>query len=483
MTFWTIDTLKSVMGGQWLGRGEQTELTGVCTDTREIAPGRAFIALKGERTDGHAYLSDAVRGGAAMLVIDSPGAVPAGGFERPVWVLHTPGTSGALLRLGAAYRRTLERTRVIAVGGSNGKTTTVRLIHSVLSPTLKGTHSPKSFNNNVGVPLTLLGAKRSDSYLIGEVGTNAPGEIAPLAAAVEPDIAVITSIGREHLEGLGSIAGVVQEEVALLTGLRAGGVAILNADAPGLLEAARPIVAAQRATLLTFGADPRADLRLTDVATSLGGTTFTLNGRHALRLPLPGRHNAYNAAAAVAVARRLGVDQAEIERALTLAQGPPMRLQRVEAGDVTFINDAYNANPESVLASLATLAEALAESESRRRVLVLGDMLEQGSHAPEVHREIGEAVGACAWADRVIFVGPHSGVSAEAARARLGAARVSHIADVAGAPGAVAKALRRQDVVLLKGSRAIGLERVIEAYSTLAASPDLLEPKPIGVKD
>lgn len=476
MTFWTPDAIKGILGGSWLARGD-AELTGVSIDTRTLAPGQVFVALRGERTDGHAYLRDAVRARAGMLVIDDARAVPSEGWARPVAVLLVPDAGAALLRLGAAYRRTLDPARVVAVGGSNGKTTTVRLIHAALATTMRGTHAPKSFNNAVGVPLTLLAARRGDQYVICEVGTNAPGEIAPLAAAAEPDIAVITSIGREHLEGLGSLRGVVQEEASLLLGLRPGGVAILPADAPPLIETARPIVAAQRGLIITFGVAQDADLRITSIDPTPAGTRVRINDREELDVPLLGRHNALNAVAAFAVARRLGLDPAAIARGIASVAPPPMRLERVLAGGVEFINDAYNANPESMLAAVETFGTL--PPPGGRRVLVLGDMLEQGEHAPALHEEVAAAIGVRDDADLVVLVGTHWARGAGILREALGDERVRTLPD-AGPPNAarLAADLRPGDRVLLKGSRGVGLERVIEARR--APGTRLAECKPGG---
>ena len=205
MSFWTPENLRVVLAGQWIRRPDVARtaaLSGLSTDSRAIRSDQVFLALRGEKTDGHAYLASAAASGSPLLIVDDEAAVAAasGTIGADVGVLKVADTGQALLKLAQAYRRTLDSTRVIAVGGSNGKTTTVRLIQSVLSGTLRGTASQKSFNNAVGVPLTILSARKGDQFLICEVGTNAPGEIAPLASVVEPDIAVITSIGREHLD-------------------------------------------------------------------------------------------------------------------------------------------------------------------------------------------------------------------------------------------------------------------------------------------
>jgi UDP-N-acetylmuramoyl-tripeptide--D-alanyl-D-alanine ligase len=469
MRFMTCDDIRGALGGRWLARPSVGECSGVSVDSRTAREGHVFLALKGRRTDGHRFLADARARGAAVLVVsceDAGRAACAG--ENPPGVLLVPDTGRALLRLAGAYRRMLEGTRVVAVGGSNGKTTTVRLVHAVLSRALRGSHSPSSFNNAVGLPLTVLAARRGDQYLVCEIGTNAPGEIAPLAGVAEPDIAVITSIGREHLEGLGSLEGVLREEVSLLQSLRPGGLAVLNADAPGLVEAARPIIASRRASLATFGASPQADLRLTRVEQDGDGVSFEINGRLAFRVPLLGVHNAWNAAAAVAAGRRLGLTDSQIGPGLERAEGPPMRLQVVEAGGVRVLNDAYNANPESVLASLEAFGSFGAGAA--RRVIVLGDMLELGSASPQAHAEVVRAAAGLR-PHILVLVGPMMvGWAAAAAAESPGAVRVVRIADPADV-SKVAGLLHPGDAVLLKGSRGMALERVLDALREANRGP------------
>ncbi|MFN7021893.1 MAG: Mur ligase family protein, partial [Phycisphaerales bacterium] len=354
MSFWTPESLRAACGGSWIVRPPQIELpkdrpadlplpplhapiTGLSTDTRTLRPGQVFLALRGERFDGHGFLKVAAAGGAPILIVDEAGAglVPAGGYEPQAGVMRVADTGKALLRIAAAYRRTLERVRVIAVCGSNGKTTTAGLIRQMLLACgLRGTASHKSFNNAIGVPLTILGAQPTDQFLVCEVGTNAPGEIAALAEVVNPDIAVITSIGREHLEKLGDIAGVAREEASVLKHLRPPpkGCAIVTADAPELAEHVKGV-----ANLITFGRNPEATLRLTAVGHASGpdgrvGVEFTINGRLNARLEMLGVHNALNALAAFAVARRMGADDARALAAMARASGPEMRLERMRVG-------------------------------------------------------------------------------------------------------------------------------------------------------
>lgn len=473
MGFWDLDHIKSVCGGTWLARPEASERvapSGLSTDSRTIRAGEAFLALRGEAFDGHAFIAEAGRKGAVLAIVDreEPLREALPGLPRTFAALLVPDAGAALLKLAGAYRKTLESTKVVAVAGSNGKTTTTRLIEGVLSRAMRGSASPKSFNNAVGVPLTVLRAKRGDQYLVCEVGTNAPGEIATLGKVLQPDVAVITSLGREHLEGLGSLEGVAREEASLLDSVRGGGAAIVTADAdPAAQKILDEKARGGHRTVVRFGFADDADLRITACEGTASGTRMCLNGRSWYEVPLLGRHNASNATAAIAVAKRLGVDPGAIVDGLANAAGPPMRLERSAAAGVEFLNDAYNANPESVLAALRAFAEFRPASGTGlvrgRRVVVLGDMLELGEASEGAHREIGEAVGVGGEVDVAIFVGPMSAVGAGAARAARRVPEVLHVAehDAAGVRR-VASMLGPGDLVLLKGSRRVALERVVE---------------------
>jgi UDP-N-acetylmuramoyl-tripeptide--D-alanyl-D-alanine ligase len=461
MSFWDYDNIRTVVGGTWLARPEPgSAADGVSIDTRTTKRGHVFVALPGERTDGHRFLGDAADAGAAMALVQDPATVQAaGGIPKGLGVLHVPDTRKSLGRLAAAYRKTLENTRVIAVTGSNGKTTTVRLIEAVLSSKLRGSASIKSFNNDIGVPLTILGAKRGDQYLICEVGTNAPGEIAQLSSIVSPDIAVITSIGREHLEFLGSIRGVCQEESSVLGALRPGGLAVVTADCPELDDFLKG-----PANLVRFGFSERAELRITAAEPTLDGVAFTLNARTPFHIPLLGRHNASNAAAAVAVGRRLRLDDETIREALAATKAPEMRLQRQSIAGIDLLNDAYNANPDSMLAGLQALLDL--GGDAKRRVVVFGDMLELGPAAAPGHLEVANALAASGTIDLAVLVGPTWATVAGVVREAFPKDRVLSLNDVdADRAATVAAMLRPGDLVLLKGSRRMGLERVATALA------------------
>jgi len=489
VNFWTSETLRSACAGTWLARPPALvplNLAGLTIDSRGVQPGQVFLAIKGERFDGHEFVWQAVERGAAMVIVDQTDSFKPDGLPKPALVLKVPDTRRALLRLAAAYRQSLSATRVIAVCGSNGKTTTTRLIQALLSVKFRGTASAKSFNNDIGVPLTILAAKPADQYLLCEVGSNSPGEIATLAEVVRPDVAVITSIGREHLERLGSLEGVAKEESAIFGGLRPGGAAVITGETKLLDEHARGLPAAIR-----FGHGAHCDLRLTgfehiemppastDADAGLANAMrIEVNGRRSFDVPLVGEHNALNALAAIGVARRFGLSDDEIAAGFAKATAPGMRLEPSIAGGVRVINDAYNANPDSTLAALRTFAALCSGAD--RRVVVLGDMLELGEWAEDAHREIGAEIRGMGSIDLLIAVGPLAALAGAMVEADDGKpVRVVRLPDVDGDRAAQAAAhLRPGDAVLLKGSRRMGLERVAAALAQGPSPAVHVEPRP-----
>jgi UDP-N-acetylmuramoyl-tripeptide--D-alanyl-D-alanine ligase len=479
MSFWTPDTVRQGAGGAWARRpqvGESVTLAGLAIDSRTVRPGQVFLALRGERFDGADFIGEALDARAAMVVTERPERVPV---DRPVpgGVVRVPDAGKALLRLAGAYRRTLEATKVVGITGSNGKTTTTRLVHSVLSARLRGSASQKSFNNAVGVPLTVLAVRSGDQFLAAEAGINAPGEMAELAEVLRPDIGVIVSIGRAHIEALGSVEGISREKSILLRAVPSGGCCIAPADAPELADFLKGLPG-----LVTFGRAQHADLRLTDVRhapVSGGGPgiRFTVNDRHSYELPMVGEHNALNALAAIAVGRRMGLDHDTIGEGLRRASAPEMRLSLGQRGDVQVLNDAYNANPDSAVAAVRALVEVC--RGARRRVVVLGDMLELGGLAEEAHREVAEVAGTLG-IELFVGVGSFAGPAAARAGELLGRDRALSLPDLSEQSLArLIAMLQPGDAVLLKGSRRSGLERVDEALARRSAPGESApEPKP-----
>ncbi len=451
MSFWTLDNLCEAAGGRWLrGLSSEVDVFGVSTDSRTIEAGQVFAAIRGERFDGHEYLEQATARGAAVLMIDREDVDPGAGGA----VMLVEDTVAAMGRMAKAYRQALGG-KVIAITGSAGKTTTKQMVDAVLGVRFRGHAAEKSFNNEIGVPLTLLNAPTDSEYVVVEIGTNAPGEVAELGAMVEPDIAVITMVGRSHLEKLGTVEGVAAEKAALLGCVRARGVSIVNGDS-ALLE---PYVEGM-AGVVRFGARAGCDLQLTACETEGGRVRFTVNGCDDYELAMEGAHNATNALAAVGVGQTMGLSVEEIRKGLGGVRGAAMRMSVQEVGGVTVLNGAYNANPESMGAAIDVLKARACEG---KRVAVLGDMLEMGDHGLGVHRELGQRLGGSG-IDVVVLIGP---LMREAGEAMIGGGYAGQLIRAATLDEAVcdrvAAMVGAGDVVLLKGSRGMGLERCGQA--------------------
>lgn len=462
--FWTSEALRAHTGGEWVqapSRG--IEPGGVRIDAREIEAGGVFVALPGERADGRKFLAQASERGAAVAIVTREGL---DAFELPdgLGVLAVEDAAAALGELARAYRETFEGTRVVGVTGSNGKTTTVRLIEAVLrGGGLRGSRSQKSYNNHLGLPVTLLNTMPGDDYVICEMGTSSPGEIGWLAELARPDVAVIVSIGRAHLEKLGSIEGVAREKSAIVRGMGEGGTGIVPSGV-GVLEAA---LSGIEGRLVRVGTGDDADVRIERVGSDDAGTAFSIvtpDGTWDVHVPLPGVHNASNGAMALAVGRACGVDFGPAIAGLAGAANESMRLTRVEVelpgGAAVVLNDAYNANPDSVRAGLSVLA-GCEPADGGRRVAVLGDLLEMGEHEAAGHAEIAGLVRTMLEEGTLgagVLIGERFAGAGESGEgltvlADSGDGVMERVAGLVG-PG---------DVVLVKGSRGMRLERVVDA--------------------
>jgi UDP-N-acetylmuramoyl-tripeptide--D-alanyl-D-alanine ligase len=454
-----LDEICKVVNGRGEFLNASAHVGGVTIDTRTCSRGDLYFAIRGKRLDGHQFLPQAAQTGCIAAVIDRDAKVEPGIAEAfGAGIIRCHDTTQALGAL-AAYHRSLIAATVVAVTGSNGKTTTKRLIHHILSKRLRGTCSPKSFNNNIGVPLTLLAASPEDQYVVCEVGTNAPGEIAELGSLCRPDIAVITSIGETHLEKLGSLERVATEKASLLGCMREGGLGVVWADSELLLRAAR----AHGGRYVTFGMSSDSELRLTACEPRGQGMVFEVNGRFRGELPLSGRHNACNALAAIAVARRMGISCEDAAAALAdFSSGAEMRLEWLHIGSVSVINDAFNANP----ASMEAAADVLVQSRASRAVLVAGDMLELGEQAAALHERTGRRA-AQRGVDLVIGVGALGRYIAQGAAGAGASSQWFESVEQAGER--LPELLCDGDVVLIKGSRGMKMERLIEPLRRCAA--------------
>lgn len=431
----------------------QTLIPGVCTDSRRVQAGEVFFALAGERFDGHDFLVEVVKKAAAVVV--ARGRAPAESGACAVIAVNEP--RQALGRLAAEYRKDF-KMKMVGVGGSNGKTTTKELIAAVLRQKLTTLWSEASFNNDIGVPLTLMRLAAAHQAAVLEAGTNHPGELEPLVRMIEPTYGVVTSIGREHLEFFGDLDGVAKEEAWLAELLPENGKLFLHADAEWI-----PCIRSRtRAVVVTAGFSDHDDWRAARLRPDQQGLTFAVEGPLAqfcgdYRVNLLGRHQAANALMAIALGAEFGLSRSEVERGLAECQPARMRLQMWEFNGVRVLDDAYNANADSMLAALRTLQDMPCKG---RRLAVLGDMAELGKHSEAAHEEVGRCAAELG-IGQLFAVGKMAPAMARGAR-NAGLVRVLEFADVEAAAIAVKQLVRDGDVLLLKASRATRLERVAE---------------------
>ncbi|MBO6512659.1 MAG: UDP-N-acetylmuramoyl-tripeptide--D-alanyl-D-alanine ligase [Phycisphaerales bacterium] len=438
-------TIKECTSGRWAidPNADQDPPVGLAIDSRELKRGQAFVAYVGAQVDGHTYLSSAQRQGAALCIVTNEHAIPDD-YATPTLVVDD--ATDAITELASRWRALLSGT-VIGVTGSNGKTTTTRLIHAVLSNDGPSWVSSKSHNNAIGVPMSILNTPIESKYAIFELGTSSPGEIADRAALVKPDIGVITSIGRAHLEELGSIQGVCVEKSSMLA--HVGAKAIIPDSIPELDHAIAGLDSSCETQRVSTDALEGIELNEQSVSFVLDGTRF--------QAPVPGIHNASNALMAIMVGRAVGMNDESIAQGLAGASLPEMRLDRVEiptaADPIVLYNDAYNANPDSTRAALAFFGSLPSNAD---RVIVLGDMLELGDSAQSEHesllKDLDRSIG------RFVCVGQ----SYSDAIGKLAIEGIeSHIQHDQFTMTEIARSIKPGDLVLLKGSRGIGLERLV----------------------
>ena len=442
MSFWTLDRVASALGEIDDVRHPRgtLELAGITTDSRAVGPGEVFVALVGEKFDGHDFVESSVEKGAAAVVVSRP---LKGKLKVPVF--EVADTLVALGQLASAWRRAWGGP-IVMVAGSNGKTTTKDIIRAALGRTMSVHATTGNLNNRIGVPLTLLAIPADCEIAVIEAGTNLPGEVATLRAIIDPDISVVTSIGEEHLEGLGDLEGVLREEAAAFDGVR---IAITPAAQPEIAS-----VASDRAReVITAGLD-EGDVKPESWSISPEGQGTLAFGAVTLRPPLRGLHNLRNTMLAIAVARSCGVSDEAAASGIESMPVPRMRTAWEQIGKATLINDAYNANPGSTRAAIELLKQI---GEGRQRVLVLGTMRELGAASDRCHDDITR-LALESGADVIGGVGEYARSFARVAQED---ARVVTSETVAGLWPLLEPRMKPDAVILLKASRGVQLEQLL----------------------
>ena len=450
--FWTPDRIATALEEQATGalpRGA-TSVSGITTDTRKIGKGNVFVALKGERFDGHDYLQDAVRDGASAVVVSR--APKLNSLGVPVYEVRD--TLVALGALAHYWRRAWRKT-IIGVAGSNGKTSTKDLIRAALSRSYAVHATTGNLNNRIGVPISLLSLQPEAEIAVIELGTSLPGEVAILREIAEPDIALVTSIAEEHLEGLGDLAGVLREEAAVYEGVAVG---IAPSAQPEIAAAAR----GKAGRVIVAGLEPSAALKPDRWEIGPDGLGVIEIGGVTIRPPLRGLHNLRNAMLALAVARECGVSYEDAAAGMAAMPQPKMRVAWEQVGNVTLINDAYNANPGSTRAAIELLQGA---GSGRQRVIVLGTMRELGAASEQCHADIA-GLALASGADIVAGIGEF----AQALEKQNERSRVITAPDVEDLWPRLQARLERDAIILLKASRGVQLERLVPHLTTWATA-------------
>jgi UDP-N-acetylmuramoyl-tripeptide--D-alanyl-D-alanine ligase len=457
----TLDEVAAVTGARAVGGSDAGSviIDAVATDSRHLDPGALFVALAGEHADGHSFAPAAVDAGAAALLVQREL-----GLEVPELVVDD--TWRALAALAGEVRRRIDPITV-AITGSVGKTTVKDLTAAAVASGMRAVAARGSFNNELGVPLTLLQLAEDSEVLVTEIGARHVGDIATLAPLVAPDVAVVTAVAGVHLEVFGTIEEVAVAKGELVEALGPDGTAILNLADPRVAA-----MAARAPHVISVALDdPSADVHAEDISLDQharpSATAVTPWGRVQLRLPIAGRHNIGNALFALAVAGHLGLDLAAAAAAIADAPVSPWRGEVTEAGGVVILNDAYNANPTSVAAALETL---VAVERTGRTWAVLGVMAEIGTTHDDEHRAVGARVQALG-VDELVVVGAEAEAIAEGARdSGSPQTRLTSVRDSVGALQHLLPRVAPGDVVLVKASRVGGLEAVAEGLADARAS-------------
>ena len=438
--------------------GKNVEFTGLTTDSRAVKAGELFVAFSGENFDGHNYCAKAVELGATGVLVSKD----VEGLPEDVAVFKVPNTLKAFQEIARAYRRSFADLKVFAITGSNGKTSTKDLLAACLGAKYNVVKTQGNFNNEIGLPKTLLNITVDTDIAVVEMGMRGLGQIAELCEIAEPDSGLISNVGETHMELLGSMENIGKAKGEIVENLPAEGFAVLNGDNEYVVAAAGKT----KAKVVFFGLSEACDYRGSDIVTTGLGTTFTCTEKATgkavqVKLQLIGEHNVYNALSAIAGAACYGVTLEESVKALATARLTGSRQEIIYIGDITFINDAYNASPASMEAALKTLAEAKKAAKNARTIAVLADMLELGAISEDGHRRVGK------WAvengtDFILTYGDEAAYIADEAK-KLGG-NVQHCADRHEAANVLRTIANAGDIILLKGSHSMQVDKMLELF-------------------
>jgi UDP-N-acetylmuramoyl-tripeptide--D-alanyl-D-alanine ligase len=457
-----LEEVLKVTGGRLLQGEGHTFFEGISTDSRTIVKGELFIALKGSRFDGHHYALEALekKAGGVLIEEDKVGDIRWNGYRSRA-VIAVKDTLSALGDIARDWRHRYS-TPVVALTGSNGKTTTKEMMAACLETTFPILKTKGNLNNLIGVPLTLLTLTEKERVVVLEMGMNVPGEIRRLTEIAEPDVGLITNLQKVHLEGMGSLERLKEEKGELFRRMRRNGTILVNRDDPRVVDLARDYPGQK----ITFGIEHPADVMAKEIRLKGAGTSFTLilEGEAVeIYLPLLGRHFVANALSAMAVACLFGVEVNQAKKALENLQSFPMRMEVVPLkGGKTLINDAYNANPYSMELALETLVEAKGEG---RTIAVVGDMLELGSFTREAHEQIGKRVSELS-IDFLFALGEEAPIVVESAvRHGFPIERARIVESHSEAISLLRQVIQNGDWILVKGSRRMAMEKIVEGLS------------------
>jgi len=457
----SIENLTKIIKASGNISGASQNVTGISTDSRTIRPGDCFFAISGENFDGHDFIADVFAKGAACAVVSQdigPDKFPGKA------ILKVSDTIKALGDLASWYRKDC-KFKVVAITGSVGKTTTRQIVYHVLWQHFKTYQSPKSFNNFIGLPLTLLGAGPNQEIIIVELGTSHPGEIEYLTRIASPDIALVTNVYPAHLAGFGSVGKIAEEKLSIAKGLSPGGKLLINFDCRLLLDSVRRLKLAFD-TISCFNDD--ADYHIDNLIMGPLASNFAIN-KTTVEISLPGRGNVENALAAWAICSNFGITAEQFAEAMKTISPVSMRTEMLQLGAITVISDCYNANPASMKNALDILTK-LADSQNRRAVFICGDMAELGDSEQILHRQLGEQI-ADAGVNLLITLGNLAALAADAAKTKRPDIQTRCFTDQTDLCNNLQLMIKDSDIILVKGSRINKLELVVDKLKKIFSEP------------